>query len=104
MYDCLGRIIIIKLASHQLHPDFTINKAKKGPVLNLFITSANQLAANAATQVHMIYERQFGRISATCFYPPFSPRWNFSFKGCLINKGATKVFYDKLDEELGLRM
>jgi hypothetical protein len=70
----------------------------------LFITSANQLADNAATHVHMIYERQFGRISATCFYPPFSPQWNFSFKGCLINKGATKVFYDKLDEELGLRM
>jgi hypothetical protein len=104
MYDCLGRIIVIKVTSHQLHPDFTINSTTKGPIPNMFISSANQIADNAATQAQMLYENQHENLIDTCFYPPFSPRWNFSFEGYLINKGATNIFYDKIDQELCLRM
>ncbi len=104
MYDCLGRIIVIKVTSHQLHPDFTISSATKGPIPNLFISSANQIADNATTQAQVLYENQHENLIDTCFYPPFSPRWNFSFEGYLINKGATNIFYDKIDEELSLRM
>jgi len=43
MYDCLGRIIVIKVTSHQLHPDFTISSTTKGPIPNMFISLANQI-------------------------------------------------------------
>jgi hypothetical protein len=54
--------------------------------------------------VQLLYENQHESLVDTCFYPPFSPRWKFSFEGYLINKGATNIFYDKMDEELSLRM
>ena len=38
------------------------------------------------------------------YYSPFSPRWCFTFDGCTTNKGAIRVFYDKIDEELILRL
>jgi hypothetical protein len=85
MYDCLGRIIVVKVTSHQLHPDFTISNSTKGPIPCVFILSANQIADNAATQAQMLYENQHENLIDKCFYPPFSPRWNFSFEGYLIN-------------------
>jgi hypothetical protein len=57
----------------------------------MFISSANQIADNAATQAQMLYENQHENLIDTCFYPPFSPRWIFSFEGYLINKGAQGV-------------
>jgi hypothetical protein len=41
------------------------------------------------------------RLSESMFYSPFSPRWIFTFNGHT-NKGATKVFPEKMDEELDL--
>jgi hypothetical protein len=103
MYDCLGCIITIKVFSHQLNEDFTTKVIGKKPCPNLFVISANQLADNAATQAQKLYET-IDTDDLTCnFYPPFSPRWSFSFEGRLTNKGATKILYEKMDDELILR-
>jgi hypothetical protein len=62
---------------------------------------ANQFADNAATQAKfsiIIKHHMYKKI----FYPPFSPRWSFTFEACITNKGASKIFQDKLDEELNL--
>jgi hypothetical protein len=59
MYDCLGRIIIIiKVFSHQLNPDFSIKRRGESPRPNTFVVSANQIADNAVTQAHKIYDDQ----------------------------------------------
>jgi len=77
---------------------------RKGPIPNLFISSANQIADNASTQAQRLYENQHENLIDACFYPPFSPRRNFSFKGYLIKKGVTNLYYGKIDEEFSLRM
>jgi len=103
MYDNLKRIIILEVFSHQLNEDFSVKGIDKQPRPNIFVTLANQFVDNAATQAkvsiiirHLMYEK--------IFYPPFSPRWTFTFEGCITNKGASKILQDKLDEELDLRI
>jgi hypothetical protein len=96
MYDLLGHIIIVKVSSHQLDSNMETEKSWKKPWPNLFATSVNQIADNAATQAHSIYELQASIESEICYYPPFSPRWSFSFEGALMNKGATKVLHKNL--------
>jgi hypothetical protein len=77
--------------------------AGKIPQPNMFVASANQLVDNAATQARCLsmstYTDEYNKV----FYPAFSPKWCFSFEGGLANKGATKVFQEKLDMELILR-
>jgi len=107
MCDILGRIIILKVFSHQLQPDFTVTVPGSIPAPNMFIVSANQIADNAASQAYQSYTTGgIGVIDhgSHLHYPPFSPKWCFSFEGNLTNKGATKVFYDRLDDELILRL
>jgi hypothetical protein len=58
---------------------------------------------NAATQAREIFNPTQD-IGTQMFYPPFSPRWCFSFNGCVTNKGATKVLQEKIDTELTLRL
>lgn len=99
MVDPLGRIIIIKIYSHQLNKDLTLKIPSKIPSLNLFIVSANQYTDNAASQAGALIHSlpsTFDRL----FYPPFSPRWCFTFEGCITNKGATRVFQEKLENNL----
>ena len=103
MYDLLGKNTTIKVFSHQLNKDFSLNTRVRCPSPNLCIVSANQYADNAATQAHEIIsevQHDYDKI----FYPAFSPRWCFSFEGCLINKGATKLLIEKIDQELDLRL
>jgi hypothetical protein len=104
VYDFLQRIIVLKVFSHQMNPDFTIRKIGEKPGPNTFVVSANQIADNAATQAQKFYE-DFGNIEIIqCYYPPFSPRWSFLFEGCLTNEGATKILQEKMDEEFILRL
>ena len=70
MYDLLGRVIVIKVFSHQLTSDFTVKNSGKEPKPNLFIVSANQFADNAATQAQRINSGS-GNYIETIFYPPF---------------------------------
>jgi hypothetical protein len=90
IYDTLKQIIIIKVFSHQLSKDFSVKSIDKQPCQNIFVTLANQFADNAATQAkvsiiirHHMYEK--------IFYPPFSPRWSFTFEGCNTNKGTLQI-------------
>jgi len=46
MIDILGRIIILKIYSHQLTKDFKVKDQGRQPKPNYFITSANQWADN----------------------------------------------------------
>jgi len=55
MLDCLGRIIIVKVSSHQVNSDFTLKSPRKKLTPYAFIVSANQIADNAATQAQTIY-------------------------------------------------
>jgi hypothetical protein len=101
MYDTLERILILKVFSHQLNRVFTKKNLSTQPSPNLCVVSANQYTDNAATQAREIINT-LPREFEAMFYPPFSPRWSFTFNGCTTNKGATKVFKEKLDEELDL--
>jgi len=103
MYDFLGQIIMVKVKSHQLNADFTPRVYSKEFCPNLFVTSANQTADNATNQAQTIYKNRTEANMEYYYYPPFSPKWKFSFDGRLINKGAMKLFYVKYDEELILR-
>jgi hypothetical protein len=49
-YDLLGRVIIIKVYSHQTKTDFTKNNHTSKLCPNRFAVTANQIADNAATQ------------------------------------------------------
>jgi hypothetical protein len=89
MYDTLEQILILKVFSHQLNWDFTKKNLSTQPSPNLCIVSANQYTDNAATQATEIINTLPGEFEAM-FYPPFSPRWSFTFK----------FFQEKLDEEL----
>ncbi len=99
-YDLLGRVIIIKVYSHQTKTDFTKNNHTSKLCPNRFAVTTNQIADNAATQAHKLFERCNWMELNHCVNPPFSSRWNFTFEGQLINKGATNLFYETLDEEL----
>jgi hypothetical protein len=103
MVDMLGHVIIVKVYSHQLDKNFAIKSPDMQPMPNLFIPPGNQIADNAATQAKEITNHQLEDLNQI-FYPPFSPRWCFSFEGCITNKGATKVWHEKVDEELSLRL
>jgi hypothetical protein len=103
MYNLLGRNITIKVYSHQLQKGYTIKTYGKQPSPNLFTVSANQSADNAAEQVKRIAPILQDRY-LQIFYPPFSPRWSFSYDGCINNKGATKIFQERFDDELILRL
>ena len=98
MYDMLGQNIFLKVFSHQLTADFNIKETGKMPQLNLCKVSANQHADNAATQAKRVLQLLEPNCDQSHF-PAFSPRWCYSFDGCLTNKGATKVLYEKTDEE-----
>ncbi len=103
MIDKLDRVIILKVFSHQLNADFSIKSPGKNPSPNMFITSTNQFADNAVTQARKII-KDVPNSYEQLFYPPFSPRWCFTFDGCVTNKGATKLFYEKIDDELLARL
>eukprot|EP00590_Aulacoseira_subarctica_P005294 CAMPEP_0172416722 /NCGR_PEP_ID=MMETSP1064-20121228/3216_1 /TAXON_ID=202472 /ORGANISM="Aulacoseira subarctica , Strain CCAP 1002/5" /LENGTH=1681 /DNA_ID=CAMNT_0013154579 /DNA_START=343 /DNA_END=5384 /DNA_ORIENTATION=- len=100
MYDLLNGTIVMKVYSHQLNKDFQVSLAGKSPQPNMFVASANQIVDNTAEQIRHLsknsYKMEWDKIS----YPPFSPKWSFSFEGSLTIKGATKVFQDKLDLEM----
>jgi hypothetical protein len=64
-----------KIFSHQLTKDFAQNASTSQPSPNLFTTYANQIADNAASQGREITRESYLYIH----YPPFSPRWCFSF-------------------------
>jgi hypothetical protein len=103
MIDKLDRVIILKVFSHQLNADFSIKNPGKNPSPNMFITSTNQFSDNAVTQARRIIQ-DVPNSYEQLFYPPFSPRWCFTFDGCVTNKGATKLFYEKIDDELLARL
>jgi hypothetical protein len=103
MHDNLQNIIILKVYSHQLNRDFVVEDSGKEPSPNLFITSANQHADNAASiakEIIIINHEEYDDIQ----YPPFSPRWCFTFEGHAINKGAHKWLRKKMDDKLYLRL
>jgi hypothetical protein len=100
MCDFLDRIIIIKVSSHQVTADFTVENIRRQPCPNLFVVSANQIADNAVTLAQNMFKDWEWKDLNHCVYPPFSPKWCFSFEGSLVNKGATKVLYEKIDNEL----
>ena len=102
MYDLLDPKVVIKVFSHQLNEDFTVKNVGNMPKPNLFVVSANQIADNAATQAHRLNTTS-APSTTKVYYPAFSPRWSFTFDGCITNKGATKVLHKKVDEELCLR-
>ena len=102
MFDLLQRNIIIKVYSHQLCADFSVKTIGKQPQPNLFVVSGNQVADNAANQARRIFNSFTNHIDKL-YYPPFLPRWHFSFEGSLTNKGATKVLHKKMDKELFMR-
>jgi len=101
MYDILGRIIILKVFSHQMNKDFSIKNKGKIPCPNLFVISANQIVDNSAKQAPKVLQDTHDTYEQI-FYPAFSPRWSFTFEGCITNKGATKILYNKMDDELPL--
>jgi len=103
MYDFLDCNIVLKVFSHQLTEDFVIKDPGKSPQPNLCVVSANQFADNAATQAKQVIQIEDTNYEQI-FFPAFSFRWCFSYEGCLTNKGATKVLYDKMDQELFSRM
>ena len=70
----------------------------------MFAASANQIADNAATYAQRLYSSNNKRIPDRSFYPPFSPDWCFSIDGVLTNKGASNYFYQRLDDEMLLRL
>jgi hypothetical protein len=72
MYDLLGRVIFIKVFSHQLNNDFTLKDLSKLPSPNMFVASANQHADNAATQAKQIIDPMPDTFDSVC-YPAFSP-------------------------------
>jgi hypothetical protein len=57
MYDCLGKILIVKVFLHQMHSDFTVKNAEKGPSPNTFVASANQIADNATSMAQQLYNQ-----------------------------------------------
>jgi hypothetical protein len=103
MIDILGGVIIVKVYSHQLDKDFAIKSPDMQPKPNLFLSSGNQIVDNAATQAKEIANHQLENLNQI-FYPLFSPRWCFTYEGCITNKGAAKVWHEKVDEELSLRI
>jgi len=71
----------------------------------MFAASANQVADNAANAAQNFYDTHEHIIAYNCcYYPPFSLDWSFTYDGLINGKGATKTFYQKLDEELSLRL
>ena len=104
MYDALGRLNIVKVYSHQLDDDSSIKEANKSPAPNMFAATANQIADNAASYAQRLYSSNNNRIPDRSFYLPFSPDLCFSIERVLTNKGATNYFYQRLDEELLLRL
>jgi hypothetical protein len=105
MFDQVGRITIMKVFSHQLNSDLTIRNPNGTPSSNLFAATANQIADNIATSALCFYaSHQIPEMDDCFFYPPFAPEWCFSFEGLLTNKGATKILFEKIDEELTLRL
>jgi len=90
MINILDQVLIIKVYSHQLNKDFSIKQPGKSPSPNLFVVSANQFADNAASQVRAIVKNLPHTYDHT-YYPPFSPRWCFTFEGKVTNKGATRL-------------
>jgi hypothetical protein len=103
MINILDQILIIKVYSHQLNKDFSIKQPGKHPSPNLFVVSTNRFADNAASQVRAIV-RNLPHTFDHTYYPPFSPRWCFTFEGKVTNKGATRLLYTKMDDELCLRL
>jgi len=103
MYDLLNGTIIMKVYSHQLSNTYQIAFTGKSPQPNMFVVSANQIADNNAEQARHLAKVTFTSDWDKIFYPPFSPQWSFSFDGSLTNKGATKLFHEKLDAELVYR-
>jgi len=103
MFDILERNILLKVYSHQLTEDFVVQTPGKQPQPNLFVVSANQHADNGASQARAVITSASDNLEKI-FFPAFSPRWCFSFNGCLTNKGATKVLYNKMDDELFSRL
>ena len=100
MYNTLTNTIIMKVFSHQLDADFQTSITGKTPKPNMFVVSGNQIADNTVEQARRIYTQSHQLEQDKLFYPPFSPKWTFSFQGGLTNKGATKVFQEQLDMEL----
>ena len=71
MYNCLGRVIIIKVFSDQMNADFTVKMLGKKSSPNIFAVSANQIADNAAMQAQNPFQARTIPESDKCFYPLF---------------------------------
>jgi hypothetical protein len=104
MFDNLHETIVLKLYSHQLNETFQVIQHGKRPSPNLFIMSANQIADNAATQARHIIQINNEEHVECLRYPPFSPRWCFSYEGCVTSNGASNLIKEILDKELHLRL
>ena len=105
MFDDLKHILVLKVYSHQLTSEFKPVQAEKMPRPNLFTSSANQIADNAATQARNILFIDDNNIEFNDLrYPPFSPRWSYSFEGQLINNGADNFLQEKMHQELFQRL
>jgi hypothetical protein len=103
MYNELQSMILLKVYSHQLNKHWAVECPGKEPSPNWYITSANQYADNAASMARDIIpinDEDFDDLR----YPPFSPRWCFTFEGHIINNGAHKLLQSKLDDELFYRL
>jgi len=104
MFDDLHEILVLKVFSHQLDNSFQIQQHGKHPSPNLFIVSANQIADNAVTQARHIIQMDNDESMDCLRYPPFSPRWCFSYDGIATSNGAANLFKNITEKELYLRL
>ncbi len=110
MVDILDIHIILKVFFHQLTKSLTIKTQGECPAPNLFITSGNQYADNAAEQCHNfqpiqpIADQHQPKLAHGIFMAPFSARYVFTHKGYTSSKCASRVLKEKANDELILRL
>jgi hypothetical protein len=110
MVDILDIHIILKVFSHQLTKSLNIKTQGEYPAPNLFITSGNQYADNAAEQCHNFQAilptaaQHQPKLAHEIFIAPFSARYVFTHKGYTSSKSASTVLKEKANDELILRL
>ena len=103
MLNIMEHIIIVKVYSHQLDQSCNVKLHGQIPRPNMLIASANQFADKAATQARAIIDDVPPSFDSI-YFPHFSSRWCFTVEGRVTNKGATKVLYWCIDDELCARL
>jgi hypothetical protein len=84
--------MLLKVYSHQLDENCKVKIQGQQPMPNLFVTSANQFADNAATQTRGVLVNPPPSFD-TMFYPSFSPRWCFTVEGRITNRCYKNTVY-----------